>query len=98
MIKKILNGLYIIGILLLFFMEIVYIYDLLNGKNIKNVDWYGLILILIAFYSTIYMIYKLVKTINCLENIKSIIHNNMENDIKIQSINFKLQDVSDIIK
>lgn len=98
MIKKILNSLYIIGILLIFFMEIIYFYDLFDGKNIKNIDWYGLILILIAVYSTIYMIYKLVNTINCLEDIKKIIHSDMKDDIKIESIDFKLQDISDIIK
>lgn len=89
--KKVLNILYAIGILTIFSMEVVYFYDWFNEK--KN-DWYGLILIIIAFYSTCVMISKIIKSKDLLERVQSIMHDKqMDNNQKLECLDYKMFDI-----
>lgn len=94
-IKGIKNALYIIGILAIFGLLTVQFYNWFDGKD---GDWYTLVLIIIAFYSLCSMIYKIVKSINYLEDIKNILNSNMKDDTKLSAIDFKLYDVNDLLK
>ena len=90
MIKKILNIIYVIGILNVFIMEIVFISECFESKKI---EWYGLILISFAIFSTAYMLYRLVIAFNCLENIKKAIHSNIKDDAKLRYIESQMYDI-----
>ena len=89
-IQKIKIGLYGLGIVIIFLMEMVFFTDCLNKKT----DWFALILIILAFYSTCIMVNKILKSTDFLEFIRKTIYDKkLTDEEKIKVLEYEMFDI-----